>query len=148
MRIAIWLRPSSPRAHTPPHTHTGAHTYTHTYTATSCHCTACVALRISNANAAAYLHVLTCTLPANVQHFHNQRWPVPGGSASKYDNSARWTQEESCMWERDRGWTQTLPTSLHLSIHPSCLCWFDSPLCHFLPLSLMVLRLPVVPSYI
>lgn len=42
-----------------------------THAAASWHCAACVALRIANANAAAYLHVLTCTLPANVQHFHN-----------------------------------------------------------------------------
>lgn len=97
----------------------------HTHTVTSWHCTACVALRISNANVAAYLHVLSCILPANVQHFHNQSWPVLCGSASKYDNLARWTQEESCMWERDRGWRQTLLTRLHLSIMP-LLIWFPS----------------------
>lgn len=56
--------------------------------------TACVALRTPNANAEPYLHVLTCTVPANVQHFHNQRWPVLHGSPSKYDNAVRWSRED------------------------------------------------------
>lgn len=114
MRITISPWPSSRRAHA--------------HAATSWHCAACLAPRISNANAAAYLHVLTCTRLANVKHFHKQRWPVLGSSASKYDNSARWSQEESCMWERDRGWRQTLLTSLpsiHLSIM-LLLIWFPS----------------------
>lgn len=81
------------------------------------HHTAPCSPRISNANAAACLHVLSCILPANVQHFHNRSCPVLARSASKYDNSARWTHEESRMWERDRGWRQTLLTRLHLSIH-------------------------------
>lgn len=108
--------------------------------------TACVALRTTNANAEPYLHVLTCTLSANVQHFHNQRWLVLHGSASKYDNSVRWSQRGRDACEKgtegeDRHYC--LP-----SIYPSHLCLFDSPVCHFLPLSLMVLLLPVVLSYI
>lgn len=59
------------------------------------------------------------------KHPRNQSWPVLSGLASKYDNLARWTQEESCMWERDRGWKQTLLTCLHLSIMP-LLIWFPS----------------------
>lgn len=103
---------------------------THTHAATSWRCTDCVARRISNANAAAaaYLHVLACTLLANVQHFHNQRWPVLGSSASKYDNSVRWSCWGSCMWEKGQR-VKTDITDFPPSIHPSIiplLIWFPS----------------------
>lgn len=88
-------------------------------------CLVCVAPRRPNANAAAYLHVLACIILANVQHFEKRCWPVVARSPSKYDNSARWSWEESCVWERDRGWRQTLRTSLHLFI-TSLLIWFPT----------------------
>ncbi|KAK5599561.1 hypothetical protein CRENBAI_019321 [Crenichthys baileyi] len=50
--------------------------------------------RMSDANAEAHLHALTCTLPANVKHFHIQRGPVLSSFTSKYYNSARWSQAE------------------------------------------------------
>lgn len=78
----------------------------------------CAAPRISNANAARpicmYSHV------QNVQHFHNRRWPVPSASASKYDNSVRWTREESCMWEKGQrvktDITNSAPSIHHASV--------------------------------
>lgn len=90
-----------------------------------------LALRTRDANARSDLHVLACTLTANVQRFHNQLWPFLYCSASKYGNSVRWRLGEAANVRKGQRVKTDITNSLHPSIYPSCPRWFNSPSCHF-----------------